>query len=619
MKQLGFTTFFAVLLMAFVLKAQPQAPIDLTATEYASFHHTYVKLVWDDTSNVRVKYNVYKKDGAASDSGEYNKIASRIRTKSFSDMHAPAGNTYSYYVTASDLSGESEASNIAEITVNGPVPPAQGVISGYVTNSADNQPVPFAEVKFIRSFGEHHNFTRADSNGYFSKTLETGDYYMFFSARDYYFEYYDNVRHFNEAAAVTVNEDDLLIFNIGLDPIVPPVTFTLSGNVNAGENLPLGASVSVYKVFTNSMHHFVKKARTDSLGNYSVQLIEGDTVVVYAKPLNRDYLPEFYNDKSSFAEADRIFIGGDVTGIDLTLDPKPVYANSISGAVTDSAGTGILSYVKAIKMRTSHHRNFVYTTQSDSMGVYSIENLEPGNYVLFAKPSGDYRPTYFRYDGAQAYHWYEADTVVATETSILTDYDFTVVPRLNPGECLITGRVTGTDGQPVEGAYVFALNDNSESGSFGITDKNGRYVISGLTPATYNVFAEKESFVSGTVSAAALDYNENLSAEIALTLNGESTTGIHDGSLVSSFELNQNYPNPFNPSTTISFSVPASGMVKLSVFDILGREVSVLVNQNMQAGIHTVNFNASDLSSGLYIYRLQSSNNTLTKKMMLIK
>jgi hypothetical protein len=87
----------------------------------------------------------------------------------------------------------------------------------------------------------------------------------------------------------------------------------------------------------------------------------------------------------------------------------------------------------------------------------------------------------------------------------------------------------------------------------------------------------------------------------------------------SKFELSQNYPNPFNPVTTIKFSLSETGEVKLTVFNILGEEVAALLNENMDAGVHTINYNASELNSGLYFYKLQSNGKVQTKKMMLLK
>jgi hypothetical protein len=85
------------------------------------------------------------------------------------------------------------------------------------------------------------------------------------------------------------------------------------------------------------------------------------------------------------------------------------------------------------------------------------------------------------------------------------------------------------------------------------------------------------------------------------------------------FYLGQNYPNPFNPSTNIKYSVPADGNVTLKVYDILGKEVSTLVDEFKQAGTFDVTFDASSLSSGVYYYRLNSAEMTTTKKLMLTK
>ena len=94
----------------------------------------------------------------------------------------------------------------------------------------------------------------------------------------------------------------------------------------------------------------------------------------------------------------------------------------------------------------------------------------------------------------------------------------------------------------------------------------------------------------------------------------------------SKFELAQNYPNPFNPTTTISFVLPQSGNVKLSVYNIIGEQVAELINGYKEAGVYSINFNASDLSvggqrlnSGVYFYRLSTDNFNEIKKMILMK
>ena len=102
----------------------------------------------------------------------------------------------------------------------------------------------------------------------------------------------------------------------------------------------------------------------------------------------------------------------------------------------------------------------------------------------------------------------------------------------------------------------------------------------------------------------------------------ESVSSISDGGFEKSprtYQLAQNFPNPFNPSTTISFSIPQTGKVLLSVFNSIGQEVETLIDDEMTSGDHQVSFNAIDLPSGIYFYKLETGNFVDVKKMILIK
>ncbi len=99
-------------------------------------------------------------------------------------------------------------------------------------------------------------------------------------------------------------------------------------------------------------------------------------------------------------------------------------------------------------------------------------------------------------------------------------------------------------------------------------------------------------------------------------------TGVDETKLNNSpegFSLSQNYPNPFNPSTSINYSVPNSSNVRLSVFDLCGKEVAVLVDGYIKAGNHSVSFSAENLSSGVYYYKIAADGFSQTRKMILIK
>jgi len=89
--------------------------------------------------------------------------------------------------------------------------------------------------------------------------------------------------------------------------------------------------------------------------------------------------------------------------------------------------------------------------------------------------------------------------------------------------------------------------------------------------------------------------------------------------LPNQFALSQNYPNPFNPATQISYTIPKASTVTLTIYDLLGREVTTLVNGKNEPGVHFISWNALNVSSGVYFYRIVAGSFVQTKKMMLMK
>ncbi|MCO6473803.1 MAG: T9SS type A sorting domain-containing protein, partial [Melioribacteraceae bacterium] len=104
-------------------------------------------------------------------------------------------------------------------------------------------------------------------------------------------------------------------------------------------------------------------------------------------------------------------------------------------------------------------------------------------------------------------------------------------------------------------------------------------------------------------------------------INTSVIVGIKDSENIipSEFVLSQNYPNPFNPSTVISYQLSENSKVSLKIYDVLGREIATIVNKQLQPGEYEVEFNAEDLSSGVYYYRLEAGSYNHTKKMILLR
>lgn len=198
----------------------------------------------------------------------------------------------------------------------------------------------------------------------------------------------------------------------------------------------------------------------------------------------------------------------------------------------------------------------------------------------------------------------------------------------------------GNIGNP---AYWRAI-DTDDNGRLYVTFQNstatgpkGFFLVHGITSFVQPILIFEDSTASyigrGSSSVAARG-----NGEIAVTFdptasrNGEVVSDIFlkKGTLtitriepanesVKDFVLEQNYPNPFNPNTLISFTLPSSGLVRLKIYNSLGKEVETLVNENLSSGSYSVNFNASHLSGGVYFYKFETESFSETKKMILVK
>lgn len=136
---------------------------------------------------------------------------------------------------------------------------------------------------------------------------------------------------------------------------------------------------------------------------------------------------------------------------------------------------------------------------------------------------------------------------------------------------------------------------------------------------TPTITASLDTFIVDMISPVKLDSTNYMLVTLIRTVPFVTTSIVGERRSPYSFELEQNYPNPFNPSTTINFSLPKTGYATLKVFDILGREVSTLVDGEMTAGKHSILFNAMNLPSSIYFYQLIAGDFRETKKMILVK
>ena len=142
------------------------------------------------------------------------------------------------------------------------------------------------------------------------------------------------------------------------------------------------------------------------------------------------------------------------------------------------------------------------------------------------------------------------------------------------------------------------------------------------TPAeNHGLIVRGDEETSGSAKRFSSRQNDNESERPVLVVeySGEVTSVDANADRTEMVQLHQNYPNPFNPTTTLSFSLPEASTVELSVHDILGRQIRTVIDGRMQAGTHTISFDASNLTSGVYMYTLRTGQQTLTRRFTVLK
>ncbi len=236
-----------------------------------------------------------------------------------------------------------------------------------------------------------------------------------------------------------------------------------------------------------------------------------------------------------------------------------------------------------------------------------------------------YVPTYY----PSTLVWTEAGTV--NPVNNLDSVNVKVFPRIPAGPMMnsaafsISGSVflniilppPGITSVPYWKNSIVYLKKNGNFIKYASTNEQQQYQIHGLNAGTYDMIVVRLGYEYETrqVTIGTQNLTENFYLD---TLNAIGITNINSNT-PKTYALRQNYPNPFNPLTNIEFNLPAAGFVTINIYNVLGKEVGMLVNQNLKAGIYNVDFDASGLPSGVYFYRLQTETFTETKKMILIK
>lgn len=651
MKLVGYC-FLALLLsvaVSGVAYAQlPPPPANLTAHAEAQIP-LGVDLKWELAKILPpVPLSMFKVYRSVDDSLSFKYLDMTEKT-GYTDRQVVAGHTYYYYVTwvwvmPDSTIRESSRSNLAWVQLGPSGGEKTGKIAGTVIDSVSGKPIPNSRVMFFRPASPilWMPQTWADSLGRYSAVLDTGTYLVqcsppFLMGRlvmtvipfpVYKPKWYKDAYDPAHATPVKVTDGGTDTVDFALARFVFPTLVHVRGTVRDSSGNPLkGALVAITRT-VQEMHEMSAageavtdlpgetlvvesvgcvqgvawKGLTDSAGSYDAMVLSQRSYIVLAA--KGGYFPQFYDHKNSPSDATILALNGDVSGIDFNLNPyHPPQMYSISGVVWDSAGIRVPSRIIVFPLRSYASRpvRFAFT---DSLGAYSVDHLLAGKYIVLAVPFGKYAPAFYKAGAFGVIRWKDADTV--TVAANVAGIDIGVVQIHSSGVATLTGSISSA-GQGLEGVNVVAQDAAGAALGYGMTDGSGSYVIDALPagPVTLTVdlmgYDGAQQMINVSPSAFAL--SQDFSLGVTTSVSGRPA-------VPQAYALEQNYPNPFNPSTRIAFSLPQTGAVTLSVFNLLGQQIATLVNGPMTAGTHETVWDGRDaagrvLASGVYFYRIE--------------
>ena len=260
----------------------------------------------------------------------------------------------------------------------------------------------------------------------------------------------------------------------------------------------------------------------------------------------------------------------------------------------------------------------------ETEGIKSFGDLdEDGNfYIGFSKYQMDslwvlqYQVVKVDPEGAEVWReaWYARKTALARTQTFCRGFTINKEKNL----VVLGGQIQKGENQMngERSAYIAGLAMSTGKIQWKKTwDYSGAWVSSadGVLFENNELFVLSHSYSSSAGTIPNVIYLEKYTVDKVLGIKNPQTLSPTE------FRLEQNYPNPFNPNTRIRYSVPNRQYVNLTVYDLLGREIAVLVNGETEAGSHEAHFNATNLPSGTYLYRLQTADNVETRKMVLLK
>jgi hypothetical protein len=397
------------------------------------------------------------------------------------------------------------------------------------------------------------------------------------------------------------------------------------GHISDGMNPVSGA-----KVFFYNRNLVAQTAITDINGYYSALLKPGE----YKISAQQDsFYVTFYGQYPSPYNAVEINLKSDsVKSADIVLRKMISSGISVSGQVYDLPTFDLLRRGIVVIQHGTHtpskisagsavntSQPDVYTAAIQYDGSYKVNNISQTGYYYVQVLSDYFIPAYYNLLNNPTPFWQKADTLLVNSSpqgiNIYLARDSAFGNGTISGKILLNNSSDSSNTEII--VLAQSLNIDSSIVAYGFTDLSGNFTISNLQYGKYQLRAQKIGFTdiySGLINIDSVNPSIG-GVEMSFNLAGLKISP----SLPTDFQLLQNYPNPFNPSTTIEYFLPQGMTVRLRIINVLGQEVSTLINGYSSAGNHKITFNGSKLSSGIYFMNLSAGDKSVIKKIVLLK
>jgi len=394
----------------------------------------------------------------------------------------------------------------------------------------------------------------------------------------------------------------------------------VSGNVEDSLGVINGASI----YFFYNQNLLIDSTKTDDAGNYSISVPTGD----YFVAANKDgYYMKFAFDNDSPLGADLITVENNQNvNLDFTLEAEVKTDLDVGGIISDVEAALLKKTIVVVRKGTHTPTKIIagseddlnrsYATMTNTDGSYKISNVKyPGDYYVQAFAPLTI-PGYYNSQKTPSVLWQDADSI--SLSNVQNNIDIVLERDSSYGEGFVEGSVLSNSlNQPVKDALVYVKSEvNNKFYAYNLTSSTGKYSIPVLPYGTYQLVAQKIGAANSISSPFEITTTQDSLTDINLTM---VVTSLDKEEQPLTFCLEQNYPNPFNPSTNLEFSLKDASKVKLTIYNILGEEVTTLLNNYLEKGNYHITFNAGNLSSGIYFYELKTGQNKIVKKMNLIR